>query len=70
MPSLQHKRGTAAALAATNPVLAAGEIGVESDTGRFKIGDGSTAWASLTYIVQTPATAAAAANLYLWANFR
>jgi hypothetical protein len=29
--------------------LAAGEIGFETDTGKFKIGNGSTAWASLAY---------------------
>ena len=49
MKSLQHKRGTAAILTANNPVLAAGEFGVETDTNRIKIGDGSTAWASLPY---------------------
>ena len=70
MPSLQHKRGTAAALAATNPVLAAGEKGVETDTGRFKIGDGTTAWNSLSYTVPAPAASQAATTLYLWANFR
>jgi hypothetical protein len=49
MKTLQHKRGTAAIIAANNPVLAAGEYGIETDTGRVKIGDGSTAWASLGY---------------------
>lgn len=49
MPSIQQKRGTAAALAATNPVITAGEIVVETDTLRLKIGDGSTAWNSLGY---------------------
>ena len=32
-----------------NPVLLAGEMGVESDTGLFKFGDGATAWNSLQY---------------------
>jgi hypothetical protein len=32
-----------------NPTLAAGEIGLETDTGNFKFGDGSTAWNSLGY---------------------
>lgn len=32
-----------------DPTLAAGEIGIESDTGAVKIGDGSTAWTSLEY---------------------
>jgi hypothetical protein len=46
---LQQRRGTAASWTSTNPTLAAGEIGFESDTGKFKIGNGSTAWASLAY---------------------
>ena len=32
-----------------NPILDKGEIGVESDTNKFKIGDGSTAWNDLAY---------------------
>lgn len=32
-----------------NPVLANSEFGVESDTGKFKIGDGTKAWAELGY---------------------
>jgi hypothetical protein len=51
MITLKHKRQTASAIAATNPVLAAGEFGIETDTGRMKIGDGSTAWNSLGYFV-------------------
>ena len=46
---MQQRRGTAAQWTSANPVLAEGEIGVETDTLRAKIGDGSTAWASLTY---------------------
>lgn len=46
---LQQRRGTAASWTSTNPTLAAGEIGFETDTGKFKIGNGSTAWASLSY---------------------
>jgi hypothetical protein len=65
MKTLQHKRGTAAAMTLNNPVLAAGEIGIETDTNRTKIGDGTTAWNSLPYV-----NASAATNLYLWANFR
>lgn len=39
-------------MAALNPVIAAGEIGVETDSvpPRIKIGDGTTAWSSLAYI--------------------
>jgi hypothetical protein len=46
---IQTRRGTAASWTSTNPTLAAGEIGFESDTNKFKIGTGSTAWASLAY---------------------
>ena len=33
----------------TNPILAQGEPGYETDTGQLKLGDGTTAWASLAY---------------------
>jgi hypothetical protein len=46
---IQLRRGTAAQWATANPTLAAGETGVETDTRKFKVGDGSTAWNSLTY---------------------
>ena len=45
------RRDTAAAWTAANPILAAGEIGLESDTGKIKLGNGSTAWNSITYFV-------------------
>jgi len=46
------RNGTAAAWTAANPVLLTGEIGIETDTRRYKIGDGSTAWSSLSYYVE------------------
>ena len=46
---IQTRRGTAATWTSTNPTLAAGETGFETDTGKFKIGTGSTAWNSLAY---------------------
>lgn len=46
---IQMRRGTAAQWTSTNPTLAAGEQGFETDTGKFKIGNGSTAWTSLSY---------------------
>jgi hypothetical protein len=46
---IQVKRGTAAAWASANTVLAAGEVAFETDTKKIKIGDGSTAWNSLGY---------------------
>jgi hypothetical protein len=48
---IQIKRGTAAAWTSANTVLAAGEIGFETDTKKMKVGDGSTAWNSLGYTV-------------------
>lgn len=46
---LQQRRDTAANWTSNNPTLAAGEIGLETDTSKFKIGNGSTAWSSLSY---------------------
>ena len=46
---LQNRRDTAANWTSNNPTLAAGEIGYETDTSKFKIGDGATAWSSLAY---------------------
>lgn len=48
---MQQRRGTAAEWAATDPILAGGEIGFETDTAKFKIGDGSTTWLNLRYFV-------------------
>lgn len=45
------RRDTAANWTSTNPTLASGEFGYESNTGKFKIGNGSTAWTSLAYSV-------------------
>ena len=46
---IQIRRDTASDWTSTNPTLAAGEFGWESDTNKFKIGDGATAWTSLAY---------------------
>jgi hypothetical protein len=48
-----QRRGTASQWTSANTVLAAGEIGVETDTGQFKIGDGTTAWSSIPYFKDT-----------------
>lgn len=47
--SIKIRRGTAAAWTAANPVLEAGEPGLETDTNQVKYGDGVTAWDSLDY---------------------
>lgn len=46
---IQYRRGTAAEWTSANPTLAEGEPGYETDTGKFKVGNGSTAWNSLVY---------------------
>jgi hypothetical protein len=52
---MQQRRGTASQWVSSNeglgPILNAGEIGFESDTNKFKIGDGVNHWASLDYFI-------------------
>lgn len=50
---IQWRRDTAANWTSANPTLASGEAGYESDTGKLKIGDGTTAWNSLAYYTAT-----------------
>lgn len=45
----QNRRDTAATWTSKNPILLAGELGLETDTDRFKFGDGVTAWNDLGY---------------------
>ena len=57
---MQQRRGTAAQWISTNsgngPILAAGEIGYESDTNKFKIGDGTNHWLNLDYFMDADST--------------
>ena len=46
---IQIRRDTAANWTSANPTLAQGEIGIETDTEKLKVGNGTTAWSSLTY---------------------
>jgi hypothetical protein len=48
---IQLRRGTETEWTTANPILSAGEIGVENDTGLFKLGDGATSWADLEYFI-------------------
>lgn len=52
---MKQRRGTADQWTSINnnqgPILEAGEIGYESDTGKFKIGDGANFWISLPYFL-------------------
>lgn len=47
--AIQVRRGTAADWTSANPTLAAGEVGYETDTERWKIGNGTQSWTALTY---------------------
>ena len=51
---MYQRRGTAAQWAdvATTVILQAGEIGLETDTGKFKIGNGVAAWSVLSYYLK------------------
>lgn len=60
---LQVRRGISSTWTSSNPVLYAGEMGFETDTGRIKIGDGTTAWNSLDYNAVTPASFLAGSGL-------
>ena len=46
---LQFRRGLSTDWTSNNPTLASGEMGIETDTQKFKVGDGTTAWNSLGY---------------------
>jgi hypothetical protein len=46
---IRHRRDTAANWTSNNPVLEAGQLGLETDTLKIKFGDGTTAWNSLSY---------------------
>ena len=57
---MQQRRGTASQWVSSNagagPILNAGEIGWESDTNKFKIGDGVNNWANLDYFADVDST--------------
>lgn len=48
---IQIRRDTAANWTSINPTLAQGEIGLETDSGKIKIGTGAAAWTALSYFV-------------------
>ena len=45
------RRDPAASWTSENPVLSAGEVGLETDTGKIKIGNGSSVWTALSYFI-------------------
>ena len=54
---IQIRRDTSADWSSTNPTLSEGELGYETNTDKFKIGDGVTAWNSLDYVIYEPSFA-------------
>lgn len=52
---MQQRRGTAQQWTTANPTLAAGEIGFETDTNKFKIGNGTSTWSALNYFANSAA---------------
>ena len=64
---MQQRRGTAAQWAdsviANTVILAPGEVGLETDTGKFKIGNGSSVWSALSYYLKDTQNAAIYAKL-------
>jgi hypothetical protein len=51
--TMQQQRNPAVLWTLGNPVLAAGQIGIETDTRFFKFGDGVTPWSNLAYASAT-----------------
>lgn len=49
---IQLRRGTASQWSTENPILLEGEFAIETDTKKFKIGDGITTWNNLSYATQ------------------
>ncbi len=58
---IQIRRDTAANWTAANPVLAAGEPAIETDTGKTKTGDGIRNWSSLPYGIEASLASSAPA---------
>jgi hypothetical protein len=52
---MQQRRGTALQWTTADPILNAGEMGWESDTNKFKIGDGTNHWSDLDYFLDAVA---------------
>lgn len=53
---IQVRRGTSSEWTTANPILAAGEMGVETNTNKFKFGNGTDAWSALSYAAADSAT--------------
>lgn len=66
---VKFRRGSAADWTSRNPILLSGEPGFESDTNKFKIGDGITSWTDLPYHLDADDTSALIATAIQDATF-
>ena len=66
----KQRRDTASNWNSNNTVLLAGEWGIESDTKKFKIGDGTTAWQSSDYVPIPDANRLLTGNLTVGGDFQ
>ena len=64
----QQRRDTAANWTSANPTLLAAEWGYETDTGKWKVGDGSTAWTALAYVGIADASGNLGGNITIGGN--
>lgn len=62
---VMQRRALASLWASLNPVMLAGELGIEVDTKQMKIGDGVTAWNSLAYSFDPIGAASSVMGLHL-----
>ena len=46
---IKLRRGTASQWASANPIISVGELVIETDTGKFKIGNGTNSYSQLPY---------------------
>jgi hypothetical protein len=65
---IQLRRDTAANWTSANPTLRAGEVGIETDTLKFKIGNGTSTWTQITtYANVTPSSLTSSLSDYILA---
>ena len=62
---IKHKKDSSLNWNSENPILLDGELGIESDTGRIKVGDGTTTWNKLKYLNSTRAEQDSEGNLII-----
>jgi hypothetical protein len=66
MVRIQLRRDTAANWTSSNPVLRAGEVGIETDTLKFKVGNGTSTWTQITgYANITPSSLTSSLAAYI-----